>query len=112
MGRVSGVVTLDGQPLPDATVMFQPPDGRPSQATTDKSGNYSLTYLDGVPGAKLGVNTVIIRTEIPGEDGQPPIAKEKLPKKYHAESELRAEVKAGSNKFNFELTSQAAGAKK
>lgn len=112
VGRVSGVVTLDGQPLSDATVMFQPANGRASQATTDKAGKYSLTYLDGVPGAMLGTHTVIIRTEIPGEDGQPPIAKEKLPKKYHEQTELTAEVKRGSNTCNFELTSQAGSAKK
>lgn len=112
VGRVSGVVTLDGQPLPAATVMFQPADGRASQATTDSAGKYSLTYLDGVPGAMLGTHKVIIRTEIPGEDGQPPIAKEKLPKKYHDLTELTAEVKSGSNTFNFDLKSQAGSAKK
>jgi hypothetical protein len=112
VGRVSGVVTLDGQPLADATVMFQPTEGRASIATTDSAGKYSLTYLDGVPGAKLGAHKVIIRTEIPGEDGQPPIAKEKLPKKYHDQTELTAEVKPGSNTFDFALTSQAGGAKK
>src|SRR6478609_6418436 len=112
VGRVSGVVTLDGQPLSNATVMFQPTNGRASVATTDSAGKYSLTYLDGVPGAILGSHKVIIRTEIPGEDGQPPIAKEKLPKKYHEQTELTAEVKRGSNTFDFPLTSQAAGAKK
>ena len=112
VGRVSGVVTLDGQPLPEATVMFQPENGRASVATTDSAGKYSLTYLDGVPGAKLGPHTVIIRTEIPGEDGQPPIAKEKLPKKYHEQSELTADVKPGDNTFNFDLESQAGRAKK
>jgi hypothetical protein len=112
VGRVSGVITLDGQPLADATVMFQPTNGRASVATSDSAGKYSLTYLDGVPGAKLGAHKVIIRTEIPGEDGQPPIAKEKLPKKYHEQTELTAEVKPGSNTFDFDLTSQAGGAKK
>jgi hypothetical protein len=112
VGRVSGVVTLDGQPLPEATVMFQPTEGRASIATTDSAGKYSLIYLDGVPGAKLGAHKVIIRTEIPGEDGQPPIAKEKLPKKYHDQTELTAEVKPGSNTLDFPLTSQAGGAKK
>lgn len=112
VGRVSGIVTLDGQPLPEATVMFQPTQGRASIATTDPAGKYSLLYLDGVPGALLGSHKVIIRTEIPGEDGQPPIAKEKLPKKYHEQSELTAEVKPGSNTFNFELKGQVGGAKK
>ena len=112
VGRVSGVVTLDGQPLAEATVMFQPTEGRASIATTDSAGKYSMTYLDGVPGAKLGAHKVIIRTEIPGEDGQPPIAKERLPKKYHEQTELTAEVKPGTNTFDFELTSQGGGAKK
>jgi hypothetical protein len=112
VGRVSGVVTLDGQPLPDATVMFQPTEGRASIATTDSAGKYSLIYLDGVPGALLGSHKVIIRTEIPGEDGQPPIAKEKLPRKYHEQTELTAEVKPGSSKFDFALTSQAGAARK
>jgi len=112
VGRVSGVVTLDGKPLPEATVMFQPTEGRASIATTDSAGKYSLIYLDGVPGARLGAHKVIIRTEIPGEDGQPPIAKEKLPKKYHEQTELTADVKRGSNTFDFPLTSQGGGAKK
>jgi hypothetical protein len=112
VGRVSGHVTLDGQPLPEATVMFQPTEGRASIATTDSAGKYSLIYLDGVPGAKLGAHKVIIRTEIPGEDGQPPIAKEKLPKKYHQNTELTAEVVRGSNTFNFELQSEPGSVKK
>ncbi len=112
VGRVSGVVTLDGQPLPEATVMFQPAEGRASQATTDSAGKYTLMYLDGVSGAKIGSHTVIIRTEIPGEDGQPPIAKEKLPKRYHDQTELTAEVKPGANTFDFELKSQGGGGKK
>jgi len=112
VGRVSGVITLDGQPLEGATVMFQPTEGRASIATTDSAGKYSMTYLDGVPGAKLGSHQVIIRTEIPGEDGQPPIAKEKLPKKYHEQTELTAEVKPGSNTFDFDLKSQGGGTKK
>lgn len=106
VGKVSGTVTLDQKPLAEATVMFQPPNGRASLATTDSNGKYSLTYIDGVPGAMLGTHKVIIRTEIPGEDGKPPIAKEKLPKKYHDKTELTADVKAGSNTHDFPLTSK------
>lgn len=112
VGRVSGVVTLDGQPLAEATVMFQPTNGRASIATTDSAGKYALLYLDGVPGAMLGAHKVIIRTEVPGEDGRPPIVKEKLPKRYHDQTELKAEVKPGANTFDYELTSQAGSAKK
>lgn len=111
VGRVSGVVTLDGKPLAGATVMFQPLEGRASIGTTDDAGRYSLTYLDGVPGAKVGPHKVIIRTEVPGEDGQPPIVKEKLPKRYHDQTELTAEVKPGTNTFDFPLTSRGGASK-
>lgn len=106
VGKVSGTVTLDQKPLAEATIMFQPPNGRASTGTTDSNGKYSLTYIDGVQGAMLGTHKIIIRTEIPGEDGQPPIAKEKLPKRYHDKSELTAEVKAGSNTHDFQLSSK------
>ncbi len=106
VGSVSGTVTLDSKPLPQATLMFQPSQGRGSMGTTDDQGNYKLTYIDGVPGAIIGKHKVSIRTEIPGEDGQPPVAKEKLPKKYHDKTELSVEVKAGSNTFDFDLSSK------
>ncbi len=106
IGRVTGTVTLDGQPLPDATVMFQPDEGRASIGTTDAAGHYSLKYLENVNGAAVGHHKVMIRTEIPGNDGEPPVAKEKLPAKYHDATELTADVKTGSNEKNFELTSK------
>lgn len=104
---VSGTVTLDGKPLAQASIMFQPTAaGRPSLGTTDENGNYTLLYLDGVEGAMLGSHKVVIRTEQPGEDGQPPLVKEKLPPKYHNRSELTAEVVAGGNTIDFPLTSK------
>lgn len=103
VGKVTGKVTLDGQPLADARVMFQPETGRASFGTTNSSGDYTLTYIDNVSGAVVGRHQVIIRTEIPGEDGEPPVAKEKLPKKYHDESALSVEVTAGSNQHDFAL---------
>jgi len=112
VGSVKGKVTLDGSPLAKAIVMFQPSPGRASNGTTDDQGNYSLDYLDGVKGALIGQHKVIIRTEIPGEDGQPPIQKEVLPKRYHDQTVLTAEVKAGSNTHDFTLESATSGKKK
>ena len=105
VATVTGQVTLDGQPLPEATLMFQPESGRPAIATTDSEGRYSLIYSEGVQGAIVGRNKVIIRSEIPGEDGEPPIAPEKLPKKYHDESTLSVDVTPGENVHDFKLTS-------
>ncbi len=105
ISTVTGVVTLDGQPLENASVMFQPETGRPSSGTTDKEGRYTLEYSPGVPGAAEGKHTVIIRTLVPGEDGQPPVSPEKLPARYHDETELEVEVTSGNNVHNFDLTS-------
>ena len=38
LATVEGYVFLDGQPLPDATVIFTPESGSPSYGTTDQEG--------------------------------------------------------------------------
>lgn len=62
LAYVSGVVTRGGAPLPDAQVTFMPLDVRASSATgvTDKNGQYTLYYQEGVPGAVVGKNRVFI----------------------------------------------------
>ena len=43
LGRVTGTVTMDGQPLGDAYVIFKPLTGaRLAAAKTDKLGRYEL----------------------------------------------------------------------
>ena len=100
LGKVMGVVTLDGSPLPDAQVEFLPQSGRPSMAETGKDGAYRLQYTVDRDGALVGPHTVKIHTAIPGRADS---AKELLPDRYHSKTELKAEVKAGSNRFDFEL---------
>lgn len=106
ISTVTGIVTLDGNPLENATIMFQPDNGRPSSGMTDQTGRYTLEYAAGVPGAAEGAHTVIIRTLIPGEDGTPPVSPEKLPKNYHDQTELKAQVSAGKNEHNFDLSTK------
>jgi hypothetical protein len=109
MGTVSGIVTVDGKPLPKATVRFFPASGRPSQAITRDDGSYELCYIGGDKGALLGEHRVTISTYMMDEDmkthrmvNHPEI----LPEKYHAKSELSRIVEPRHNEFNFELTSQ------
>ena len=70
---VSGVVTMDGSPLADATVTFVPSVGAAnseagpfSRAKTDKDGKFSLETRDGLRGAVVGSHQV----EISRESGQ------------------------------------------
>lgn len=100
LGTVSGVVTLDGKPLPNARVMFTPDHSRPSGAMTDANGRYELIFNEKLKGAAVGKHTVRISL---GAYDKP----EQLPAKYNLKSELTADVKAGPNEdINFDLKSK------
>lgn len=109
VGKVSGRVTLEGQPLPEALVKFTPvkEGGSSALGRTDANGKYTLSYASGIAGAEVGENRVAISTYNAGNpDGDPPRAKvlEKVPVKYNIRSDLIREVKAGENTpINFEL---------
>lgn len=67
---VSGVVTLDGKPYPNAVVAFQPHagpgnenPGMGSSAVTDENGRYTLYTMDGKTGAVVGKHLVRIQTK-------------------------------------------------
>lgn len=111
IGDVSGKVTLDGKPLDGARIEFVPAKGRPSYGLSDDEGNYTLRYSASVNGAMLGKHKVAIRSErepVLGEGDTPSVEarKELLPAKYHEQSELTADVVAGSNTIDFQLTSE------
>src|SRR5262245_21904398 len=58
---VHGRVMLDGKPLQNADVQFQPSESqRPSRGRTDVDGRYALVYKRGQPGALVGPHTVRI----------------------------------------------------
>ncbi len=109
LGRVSGTVKLGGDPLPDATIEFQPmaAEGSPSTAVTGRDGSYKLMFLPGKPGAMVGKHTVRITTyrqlssEDPGGPGEIP---EKLPPEYNDETTLEKEVNSGRNTIDFDLS--------
>jgi hypothetical protein len=112
VGKVSGLVTLDGKPLENAAVYFEPARGRTSSGLTDKHGHYELSYTKEIKGAEVGGHTVRITREPTVDEmlaqGTNPQAKQPdpLPERYNVNSELKAEVKPGGNTCNFELTSK------
>jgi hypothetical protein len=118
---VSGVVTLNGKPLADATVTFAPvaPDGENNAAgdssigKTNANGEYTLTTSRGVPGAIVGKHRVRVslfaQQQNPESDAPlpPGAVKDKIPVRYNGvEPVLKFEVKPnGPNKADFDLTS-------
>ncbi len=101
--EVHGTVTLDGQPLPRATVTFLPVDqGRASRAMTDDAGYYELRYLRDIRGAMMGTHQVIITT------ASEEVPRELLPARYNEETTLTVEVKPDVERYDFDLTSGGA----
>lgn len=98
---VSGTVTLNGKPLPNAELIFQPKEGAPSYGKTDAEGYYELTYSRDRSGALAGSHTVSITTAIEDEDGN--TAEELLPTKYNIDTELSAMVSDDSEPIDFKL---------
>ena len=122
LGQVIGTITLDGEPLPRTSVMFQPENGRPATGITDKEGRYELTYIRETKGTKIGKNLVQIGGNEESEDeeeavafdadGEPiaqasaqPTNKPTIPVKYNLRSELEVDVQPGENTFDFDLES-------
>lgn len=102
LAPVSGVVTLGGAPVANATVVFTSEQGdQVAFGPTDDSGNYSLTYSGRYKGAAIGANRVMIKTNT---DGPPaPNWKDPIPAKYNVKSELKADVQKGPNTIDFKL---------
>ena len=104
IGKVTGKVTLDGQPLPNATVDFVPvAGGRPSTAVTDENGEYELKYTVKEDGAEVGEHRVRVST-FEENDGKV-VRPEKVPDKYNRKTTLKKTVESGSNDIPLELDS-------
>jgi len=119
LGEVSGVVKVDGNPEPNIKVTFMPEKGRPSIGITNENGEYVLKYSEEEIGTKVGTNYVTITRMLPeaasddcggcGCGGAPSGAD--LPDPIHAKynrdardnPEMKVEVKAGSQEFNFDV---------
>lgn len=114
---VSGVVTLDGKPLSNAHVAFQPEatkgsmtSGAGSYGITDASGMYTLRMIDNdQSGAVIGTHRVEINLRQEGDDRDPKLRPppKTLPAKYNRQTELQFKVEpGGSSAANFDLKSQ------
>jgi len=113
---VEGTVTMDGKPLAEASVMF----GTGSAfGETDANGVFKLKAQGGKPGCPVGEFKVTIEKWVKADgsvyrsaDGVSPVdagAKQQIPPRYSnpEKTELKASVKEGGGKFEFQLKSGA-----
>ena len=120
---VSGVVTLDGEPLPEARVAFEPMStsggdplaiGPGSYGETDATGRYELVSIDDDPGAVVGTHRVRISTYLaeldPSRTKQNVLSAEKIPAHYRGQQSLQFQVPAGGTEAaNFALATKPTG---
>lgn len=108
---VRGTVTLDGQPIPGATVMCAPPSGRAASGVVGPDGSFALSTYGKGDGAIIGRHPVAVFPPSPlNEAAVMPAWAAKLPMKYQntASSGLVCEVKRGEdNVLTIELSSTA-----
>jgi hypothetical protein len=110
---VSGVVTLDGQPLEGATVSFTPASGDGggiggSYGKTDAQGRYTLKTVNGDrAGAAIGKHKVTISQAKADPTNPEGIAKDIVPAKYNTKSDLTFDVPSGgTDNADFALKSK------
>ena len=97
LGRVAGKVTMDGAPIEGLIVNFRPDEGRTATGETNAQGKYDLVYTYQVKGAKVGSSTVsfVWPTGAEGKKG--------IPAQFSEKSEIKFEVKSGSNTFDYDI---------
>ncbi len=112
--EISGTVTLDGDPVEGAVVVFEAADKSFSSGTTDSSGYYSLTFNSEQSGVLNGPKIVRIGSTLGAEDIEAAEAGtdggevastatiERVPACYNSESQLRVTV-TESTTMNFDL---------
>lgn len=116
LAPVSGKVTLDGSPLVNVTVFFQPEKSGEEKAPdsfgrTDQDGRYTLEVVtDDRSGAVVGKHKVLITKNFEESEDDDPATDEdfadQLPARYNLQTTLMFEVpEFGTDEANFELAS-------
>jgi hypothetical protein len=101
---VSGTVTLDGKPLGAGEIIFLSPDNSATPSAGQiADGRFQFRATPGAKKVQINATRDSGRRE---KDGWV-IRESIIPDRYHARTELTADVKAGGpNEFTFELTSK------
>jgi len=117
MAKVSGTVTLDGQPLSYGMVQFVPDasqgtEGPPGVGRIDEKGRFTITTA-GEKGAVVGHHRIRVKSEEPFNEEALSVGQTLLPERYndHKISGLTTEVKAGEkNQVTLKLSSAPSSA--
>lgn len=107
---LQGTVSLDGTPVDEGTISFEPKDGKGGSVSAQiTDGNFETRIEPGVKIVKIN-SPKMLRTEpaYPGSPDSPMIevSTEQIPAKYNSPSRLEKDLTEVSGPVSFELTSK------
>jgi len=112
LAAVKGEVTLDGQPLAQGRILFEPAPGNtgPVAGASIINGRYDIPADKGVAAGKQIVRINANKKtgkQVPGMSGEPiDELVEAIPPQYNAQSTLEREISPPAADLNFELSSK------
>ena len=105
-GQVTGLVKVDGTPVPDGKIMFTPVSkkGQPAGGAI-KEGRYAVPARVGTYKVSISVPKVVGKKKIYNTPDSPemPVTQEALPEKYNENTTLEFDVKPGQNEKDWDL---------
>jgi hypothetical protein len=107
--NVEGTLKLDGAPVANVLVKFEPDDsnakGPTSMGETDAKGHFQLTCDTGKPGAMIGKHNVIIFKGLPGPGEA--VSTAVIPAAYTRSSKTPLQIEVTANEHNYDLNMSA-----
>ncbi len=109
---VSGAVRLDDKPVEDGTISFVPVGTSTAKPAAGKveGGSYAIPAKQGLTAGSYRVevrwNRKTGRKVFVPPAPETDEVKEAIPARYNSESELKADLKTGDNKLDFDLKSR------
>lgn len=107
---VTGAITLEGQPLADGMILFDPVDGQDTASGASiENGEYKVERSAGLKPGKYRVRITSADGKTPTNDeeaggpgGSNIVSVDRIPPEYNEQSQQQVEIKAGGpNKFDF-----------
>ncbi len=106
VATISGSISIDGKPTDSGSISFIPVNGEgPTAGSEIKQGKYTSQAAIGECKVEIRVSKVVGKKKLYDTPDSPvqDLMEEILPAKFNEATELRVEVKRGTNEKNWEL---------
>lgn len=108
-GAINGEVTLDGQPLAQGNIQFTPVAGDTGTGGAEiKDGKFTAIVPVALMRVAINANKVVGKRKsyAAADSPEADVVQELIPPKYNFQSELKVDVKQGTQDVRFDLLSK------